>query len=210
MKWSNQFGNGDTNDKSKSYWGKKLLGGQAGLKFTAKKIVEMLPREYFNPYVEPFAGKARTAEVLYNNGWFTHWKDMKIVLNDISPHSNDYCRETFPDSIGENMSFEDTISKYDEKDAFFFIDPPWRKNIYTHNDFFRMDRTVYEYYEKLLDIVDGLQGWWMITSNADEHECKKALTKSKWNTFLVCSGGKHIFGKEAKTLLCSNLFGEKK
>ncbi len=210
MKWSNQFGNGDTNDKSKSYWGKKLLGGQAGLKFTAKKIVEMFPREYFNPYVEPFAGKARTAEVLYNNGWFTHWKDMKIVLNDISPHSNDYCRETFPDSIVENMSFEDTISKYDEKDAFFFIDPPWRKNIYTHNDFFRMDRTVYEYYEKLLDIVDGLQGWWMITSNADEHECKKALTKSKWNTFLVCSGGKHIFGKEAKTLLCSNLFGEKK
>ena len=210
MKWSNQFGNGDTNDKSKSYWGKKLLGGQAGLKFTAKKIVEMFPREYFNPYVEPFAGKARTAEVLYNTGWFTHWKDMKIVLNDISPHSNDYCRETFPDSIVENMSFEDTISKYDEKDAFFFIDPPWRKNIYTHNDFFRMDRTVYEYYEKLLDIVDGLQGWWMITSNADEHECKKALTKSKWNTFLVCSGGKHIFGKEAKTLLCSNLFGEKK
>ena len=39
MKWSNQFGHGDTNDKSKSYWGKKLLGGQAGRKFTAKKIV---------------------------------------------------------------------------------------------------------------------------------------------------------------------------
>ena len=206
MKLSNQFGSGDNNDKPKSYWGKKLLGGQAGLKFTADKIVDSFPHEYFNPYVEPFAGKARTAEVLHSRGI----NDIKMVLNDISPNSNDYCRKTFPDAIVENMSFEDTISKYDEKDAFFFIDPPWRKNIYTHNDFFRMDRSVYEYYEKLLDMVDGLQGTWMITSNADEHECKRALTKSKWNTVLICSGGKHIFGKEAKTLLCSSLFGDKK
>ena len=64
MKWSNQFGSGDNNDKPKSYWGKKLLGGQAGLKFTADKIVDTFPREYFNPYVEPFAGKARTADIL--------------------------------------------------------------------------------------------------------------------------------------------------
>ena len=205
MKWSNQFGSGDNNDKPKSYWGKKLLGGQAGLKFTADKIVDTFPREYFNPYVEPFAGKARTADILRNRGI----NNIRMVLNDISPHSNKYCREKFPDAIVENMSFENTMSKYDGEDTFFLLDPPWRKNIYTYNDFFRMDRKVIEYYQELLDRVDNLKGDWMITSNADEHECRKSLTKSKWNTVLINSGGKHIFGKPAKTLLCSNIFGLK-
>mgnify|MGYP003628061568 CR=1 FL=1 len=204
-KWSNQFGSGNMGDKPKSHWGKKLLGGQAGLKFTAKKIVDTFPHEYFDTYVEPFAGKARTAQVLLDRGII----NVKMVLNDISPRSNEYCRKTFPSAIVENMSFEKTMKKYDGGKTFFFIDPPWRKNIYTYNDFFRIDRKVVEYYQQLLTIVENLKGDWMITSNANEVECRGLLSKSKYNTILICSGGKHIFGKQAKTLLCSNLFGEK-
>jgi len=205
-KWRNQFGAGDTNDPQKSVWGKKLLGGVAGLKFTAKQIVDEFPRGW-TTYVEPFAGMARTCKEMGFD--MCTFSTNTIVLNDLSPHSNEYCKKVFPIAIVENMSFEDTINKYDSDKTFFFIDPPWRHNIYTYNDFFRMDRKVYDYYEKLLEMTETMKGDWMITSNADEHECRKILTKSKWNTKLISSGGKHIFGKPAKTLLCSNIFGLK-
>lgn len=241
--WHNQFGSGKKSDPKKSVWGKKLFGGQAGLKFTADKIVNTFPDfingcNYFKTYVEPFAGKARTAKILMDRLYsrknpYNYHREFNMVLNDISPHSNTYCRENFQKPVNiynktivehgvginddipidtvivENMSFTKTISKYDHVQTFFFFDPPWRHNIYTYNDFFRMDRKVFEYYSYLLNVVDNLKGTWIITSNADEHECRKILTKSKWNTRLVSSDKNVIFGKKARTLLCSNMFGLK-
>ena len=70
-KWANQFGSGDMNDKRTSVWGKKLLGGTAGLGLTADQIVQLWLNllsfnrlssgsfKTYDVYCEPFAGKAR-------------------------------------------------------------------------------------------------------------------------------------------------------
>ena len=211
-KWKNQFGEGNIGDKPYSKYSKKLLGGTAGLTHTAKKIVDLFPdMKHYDYFVEPFAGKARTAKILMDRG-----EPLKFVLNDISENVNEYCRDVLMgkcmrDPIIENKSFEQTIEDYDSRRTFFLIDPPWRQMLYKNNSFFECDRTIPQYYRKLVnEILPSIEGDWFLTFNADEHECRGVLTKSIYATKIVTSGKKHIFGKEARTLVASNLWDEKK
>ena len=175
-KWANQFGSGDMNDKRTSVWGKKLLGGTAGLGLTADQIVDLWTRlmredkSKYNVYCEPFAGKARTYEALKEHELFENFfcERLEVYLNDLSPKSQKFCMENFVEATITGVSYEKTIRAVDSENTFFMIDPPWRKKIYTNNDFF--------------------------------------ITKSKWNTMIVKSNKKKkIFGKPARTMLCSNL-----
>ena len=215
-KWANQYGEGKLTDKKTSVWGNKLLGGTAGLTLTARQIVDLMSylsgdKEY-KTYCEPFAGKARTWELLQENWFQGEWclykpqKEGKIVLNDLSRDSNRYCKEKYPYAIVEYKKFEATIPEYDSEKTFFMIDPPWRKKIYTNNDFFVCPNPIPYYYNTCLDFFDTIKGDWVICSAADEHECRGVLTKSKWNTIIIKSNAKKkIFGKPARTLICSNL-----
>ena len=222
-KWANQFGSGNIDGKPTSVWGKKLLGGTAGMALTADQIValwyRLIPegRDSYEVYCEPFAGKARTYEVLrdkersgkevLNEYGYRFFKEkMEIYLNDLSPHSQEFCQKEFPEATITGVSYEKTIQAVDSENTFFMIDPPWRKKIYTNNEFFVCDQSIPQYYNTLLDMVETLKGDWFIASSADEHECRGVLTKSKWNTLIVKSNKKKkIFGKPDRTMLCSNL-----
>ena len=213
-RWANQFGNGDMNDKRTSVWGKKLLGGTACLGLTADQIVDLWTRlmredkSKYNVYCEPFAGKARTYEALKEHELFENFfcERLEVYLNDLSPKSQKFCMENFVEATITGVSYEKTIRAVDSENTFFMIDPPWRKKIYTNNDFFICDQSIPQYYNTLLDMVETLKGDWFIASSADEHECRGVLTKSKWNTMIVKSNKKKkIFGKPARTMLCSNL-----
>lgn len=196
-KWGNQHRSGDTGEEATSVWGKKLLGGYAGVKWTAKEIVdEVKDLNKYKLWVEPFSGLGRTAKYI----------DLPKVLNDKSEFANKYCKETFPDSVVENMDFMNTIDKYDSEDTFFLIDPPWRFATYDVNNLSFCDRKVWDYYDQLLKRIETLQGDWFLLSSADEHEQKNILRNSKWGIKLVSSKGKVIFGKQARTMICSNLF----
>ncbi len=188
-------------DNESSVWGKRKLGGYAGVKHTAKQIINLIPETVwgkYNLYVEPFAGLGRTAEYIR----------IPMILNDLGNLSNEYCKEKFPNSIVENMDFKETIKKYDSFNTFFMIDPPWRFDTYTENNSTVCDRSVIEYYQQVLDLVDTIKGDWFILSSFDEHEQKGILRKSKWKCKEVQSDKKVIFGKYARTLVCSNLFEE--
>ena len=186
---------------AKSVWGGKLLGGYAGTKFTADKIKQLMPNmTKYGIYVESFAGLGRTAEDI---------SVPIIVLNDKGEYSNQFCREKFPDAVVENMDFKDTILKYDTVNTFHLIDPPWRFECYNLNNKAFCDRKVYDYYKQILDLVENLKGDWFILSSADEHEQKHILRDSKWGTRIVVSDGNPIFGKKARTMICSNLFDPK-
>ena len=185
--------------KGKTVWGKKLLGGYPGVKHTAKQIVEAIPNiNKYNLWVEPFSGLGRTAQYV----------DIPKVLNDKSIHANEFCKENFINSIVENMDFMETINKYDSEDTFFLIDPPWRFDVYDDRSLSVCDRKPYDYYKELLEKVDTIKADWFILSSANEREQKKILQKSKWNTRIVSSEGKVIFGKHARTMVCSNLFNK--
>ena len=136
-----------------SVWGTRKLGGYAGVKNTAKEIVEKIPDiNKYKLYVEPFSGLGRTAE---------HIK-IPMILNDKSAFANDYCKEHFPNAIVENMDFWETIKRYDSPDTFFMIDPPWQYFIYSDNDLAFCDRQVYEYYDTLLKVFDDIKGDWFL------------------------------------------------
>lgn len=191
MTHKTEYNKGET-----SVWGKRKLGGYAGVKHTAKQIIDLIPNiNEYTLYVEPFAGLGRTAEYI----------NIPKVLNDLGELSNEYCKDRFQ-CVVENMDFKETISKYDSSTTLFMIDPPWRLDTYTETSYTICDRTVIEYYQELLDIVDNIQGDWFILSSYDEHEQKGVLRKSKWNCKEVQSEKKVIFGKYARTLICSNLF----
>ena len=209
-KWANQYGSGKLTDKKTSVWGKKLLGGTAGLTLTARQIVDLmsyLSGDWkYETYCEPFAGKARTWELLSKIADQMKYPIYKVILNDLSKDSNKYCKEKYPYAVVEYKKFEETIPEYDSEKTFFMIDPPWRKKIYTNNDFFVCPNPIPYYYNTCLDFFDTIKGDWVICSAADEHECRGVLTKSKWNTLIIKSNEKRkVFGKPARTLICSNL-----
>ena len=212
-KWANQFGKGKLTDKKTSVWGKKLLGGTAGLTLTARQIVDLMSNLNggwkYKTYCEPFAGKARTWELLRKN-YPAVPLGIRVVLNDLSKDSNKYCKEKYPYAVVEYKKFEETIPEYDSEKTFFMIDPPWRKKIYTNNDFFVCPNSIPYYYNTCLDFFDTIKGDWVICSAADEHECRGVLTKSKWNTVIIKSNEKRkVFGKPARTMICSNLIPDK-
>ena len=59
----------------------------------------------------------------------------------------------------ENMSYEELIPKYDSKDAFFYVDPPYWKteNYYSNHDFDVDD------HKKLIDILKNTKGKWALS-----------------------------------------------
>ena len=68
------------------------------------------------------------------------------------------------------------------------------------------DRKVWNYYNELLQKMETIQGDWFILSSADEHEQKNILRNGRWGIKIVESEKKVIFGKKARTMVCSNLF----
>lgn len=175
-----------------SYWGKKALGGYAGLSWLAPQIMEYVP--HCEIYVEPFAGHAKVAQLL---------KFPRMILNDRSDHSNAYCRRKFPNAIVENKDFVETIRQYDSPSTFFLIDPPWR-DLYKFNELSYQDREVRDYYTTLFGIVPSLQGNWIICSGTSRAGYTVCKTQSYYSTEL-CTKDDVIFGKPASVFLLSNL-----
>ena len=183
----------------KSVWGKKLLGGYAGVKHTARQIINEIPNiSKYKLWVEPFSGLARTSNYI----------NLPKILNDKSEFANNFCIENFPDAKVENMDFMETINKYDSEDTFFLIDPPWRFATYDVNNLSFCDRKVWDYYDQLLKRIETLQGDWFLLSSADEHEQKNILRKSEWGFKILQSERKVIFGHYARVMICSNLFNK--
>lgn len=198
VKWGNQHHTDrNTDDPKTSVWGKRLLGGYAGVKNTADKIMKEIPDiSKYKLYVEPFSGLGRTAKFV----------NIPMVLNDKSEFANKFCKENFPNASVSNMDFMETINKYDDDNVFFLIDPPWRFTTYNETVTTFCDRKVWDYYDQLLKRIETLKGDWFLLSSADEHEQKNILRDSKWGCKIVQSDKRVIFGKYAQTMICSNLF----
>ena len=109
-----------------------------GLTFTAPQIGPYFPKTKY--YVEPFSGLARTAK---------YSRSEVMILNDKSKFSNNYCKKKFRNAVITNEDFEVSIKKWDSKDTFFLIDPPWRTDFYDDTNPFvfgavtRKDKSTY-------------------------------------------------------------------
>ena len=188
------------NNLKNQYWNGRLLGGYAGLKHTAKKIAQFIPK--CELYVEPFAGMASVAE---------HVIADKYVLNDMSDYILGYLKYRFKNDnyLITKTDFTECIKTYDSPNTFFLLDPPWRAEHYTRKSqngkdpYF--DRKPWEYYKQIFEMIKTLKGNWIICGVADERQTRGYMSNHNFNKIIVESDGNVIFGKKARTLLVSNL-----
>ena len=94
-----------------------------GLYWMSKFIGPYIPKTKY--YVEPFSGLARTAK---------YSRSEIMILNDKSEYANKISRKKFANAIITNQDFEDCIKKWDSKETFFLIDPPWRTDFYNDSN----------------------------------------------------------------------------
>jgi hypothetical protein len=176
-----------------------------GLTRMAKYIGPYFPKSKI--YVECFAGLAKTAK---------YARSQIVVLNDKSEYSNYYCKKKFPNAIIENMDFIDTIKKYDSKDTFFLIDPPWRIDFYQGKGMTArtkkgitagyIDRSAKEYLDDLKKILPIIKGHYILTlpTNFDCRKKSGSMFFPALHSKTLKDIKPHIFGNYATTRLFSN------
>lgn len=168
---------------------KNIHGGYPGLAFTCKQISEYIPK--CKLYVEPFAGLGRFTK---------HIKSDKIILNDKSVYAFNYLKKHYSHHIITNMDFVDCIKKYDSKDTFFLIDPPWSNELYGNDRLSFCDRKVDDYYQIVLDLMNKSESYFFICGENYKHF--KGYDKF-FSIRIIANRGK-IFGKRANTKVYSN------
>jgi hypothetical protein len=170
------------------------LKGYPGLSNMAPYIQPYIPGARI--YVEPFAGLGRTVDVA---------KHERIVLNDLSVPACVFLREHFPTCLITSVDYEECIHVNDSPDTFFFLDPPWRNNIYQNNVEPVLTSRPREYYKVLLDkILPAVRGSWILCSDRAEVEIGGALSKSGYPNMILEHPTRRFFGRAVAVRLCSN------
>jgi site-specific DNA-adenine methylase len=177
----------------------KLLNGYAGLKHTAKKIAEFIPK--CELYVEAFCGQASVAKYVQAD---------KIILNDMSEFIwKKYGLQSRLDKVIEytKEDFEICIKRHDSPKTFFLIDPIWRSEHYTNHSKAFMDRKPSEYYKKISELIQNMTGDWIVCGVANKSQQSQAqrllYANPNFHTKIVIGKGT-MFGKHARTSLVSN------
>lgn len=170
-----------------------FIGGYPGLTLTARRISEYIP--YCKLFVEPFAGLGRVSKKV---------KAEKKVLNDMSNFAYEYNKKKFKTLIVTQEDFTECIKRWDSKDTFFFMDPPWRFMQYDPKQTLAYcDRTIKQYYEDLLKMVPILKGDWIIAGEVHEKESGKLLQNSGYPNLVIKTNYKMLGGR-IQVRLCSN------
>ena len=175
------------------------LKGYPGLTYTSHLVAEFIPK--CRRYIEPFAGLGRVAKHVN--------ADFK-VLNDKSDFACDYNKKHFTARITKD-DFEKCMLAWNFEDSFYFIDPPWRYNIYENNKGPFCDRKPIKYYERIFELLPIIKGDWILCSDKAEQEINKICSRtSKQKGYYTkkievnAFRKNKIFGKKIGVLLTSN------
>lgn len=172
--------------------GKKRFAGYPGLTLTALQISEYIPP--CKIFIEPFAGLGRISR---------HVKAERFVLNDKSEYALIYLKNHFTSAEITNLDFVECMKRYDDKDAFFFIDPPWHYDVYDKNSKCYCDRLPIEYYLKIFSLLKEIKGDWILCSDYREAKIRNMLSESGYPMRVIVSRKKFI-GNYARTRIISN------
>lgn len=178
-------------------WGKQGFGGYPGLKFTAEEITQYIPVKQI--YVEPFAGKGRTAY------YIKRYKTM--VLNDKGDYAVSYLKKHFKKAMITQVDYMECIRFWDSESTVFLVDPPWVTSVYTENSLTFCDRPASQYYDEFIKESPNLKGDWVLCSNMEgpgATRINKAVEDFGYYKIEVKSRKNAIFGCKARTLLMSN------
>lgn len=179
------------------------LKGYPGLKNMAEYIKPLIPASKI--YVEPFAGLGRTVEID---------KHETIILNDKSEEAYNYLEKKFGKYVDSlkvsiyQVDYKLVIAMYiHNPDAFLFIDPPWRKNIYKNNKGpVFTEKNIITYYENILKMLKNAKCKWILTVDRDEHELGKRVTNCGYTNKVIQHPKVKLFGKPIAVRMASNMW----
>jgi site-specific DNA-adenine methylase len=175
---------------------KKRWAGYPGIAGTARKIAKLVPNCLH--YIEPFAGTAKVFQELCKR------KDVNInqaILNDTSDFIYEWLKkELNQQAIITHEDFANCITRWDSKNTFFLIDPPWYKTYYEQSFSSFNRESVKEYDQEIIELCKKMIGKFIITTR-------------KENKIMLNSGFKHklikseyvVSGKYPKVLITTNL-----
>jgi len=160
----------------------------AGKRLSRKKIVKLIPEH--KKYVEPFAGNAW----VYREGVKQNKTSQNAIISDINCKTTKHLKKEFGDRYQCGKDYKDVIKKHDNKDTFFFIDPPYP------------NACKLGYYDKHCDVnhdslkrdLDKIVGKFILTTSVDQKDkfCKDFKCKTIVN--------RGMFGRKLKDLVVSN------
>ncbi len=174
-----------------------LIKGYPGLEHTAAFIKPLIPES--DIYIEVFAGLGRTVEME---------KHKKVILNDLSPFAIKTLKDKFPLAEVTEKDYVDVIKEhYKNPNAFLFIDPPWRKNIYKNNEkpVFTVNSPI-TYYDKILFYLSDAKCKWILCIDKDEHEIGKRVSKSGWVNKVIEHPTMKLYGRPIGVRMASNMW----
>lgn len=97
----------------------------------------------------------------------------------------------------ENLPWQEFIKRYDRKETFFYLDPPYYKMpYYAHN-------MVFEDYQELADILSGTKGRFILSIN-DHPEIREVFAEFDIDTVRLRYSASGKKQQEASELLISN------
>jgi len=167
-----------------------MTGKYPGLASTAKDIANYIPE--CDTFVEPFAGLGRVGKLV---------KAKEKIFNDMSFYACNYNKRH--KGIVTQEQFIISIKRWDSDTTFFFIDPPWRQQIYENNPLPYCDRSPKRYYEELYQILPTLKGDWILCMDKSQKERGKINLPCKYYDKLFESK-KTLFNKKISTYCISN------
>ena len=173
------------------------IKGYPGLEYTAEFIKPLIPKS--DVYVEVFAGMGRTVE---------EDKHGKIILNDMSDYAVKTLKDKFPNAEITQRDYFDVIKEhYKNPNAFLFMDPPWRKNIYKNNEKPEFtEESPIDFYRKILFKMEFAECKWILCVDKAETEIGKRVSKSRWTNKVIEHPTMKLYGRPIGVRMCSNMW----
>ena len=105
-------------------------------------------------YVEPFGGEFGLYELITKNQ-----KPIISIYNDINTELYNSAKKHFKSNVYFfNEDYKDIIHRYDSKDTFFFVDPPYYKKFYYKYNFETDENHI-----ELANILKNIKGRFLLS-----------------------------------------------
>ena len=161
----------------------------AGKRLSRKKFSKMIPEH--KKFIEPFAGNAWVAKQCLLDG---KCKKENVFVSDINCGVTGHMKKEYGPNYSCGADYKELIKKHDDKDSFFFLDPPYPNACKLGYYGKHCDVN----HEELKEEMKKIKGKFIMTTGVDQKKnfCKDFKCK------VVTSKG--MFGRELKDLSVSN------
>ena len=132
-----------------------LIGCKNNKSIYKNLLGDLIPSE-ISLYIEPFGGEFGLYEIMRE-------KPSIAIYNEINTDLYNQAKEKYKNNLSVscfNIDYKEIINKYDCKDAFFYVDPPYldRSHYYINHTFLKKENHI-----ELSEILKNIKGKFLLS-----------------------------------------------